>query len=62
MHSITISRSIHVRKPMLRVSDLVVSSFETQSSTVRLPQTDTTNEQTPDTSCFDCPVGLPGTE
>jgi hypothetical protein len=47
-----------MRKPVLRVTDLVVASFETQSSTVGGPKTDT-NEQTPDTSCFDCPVGLP---
>jgi hypothetical protein len=48
-----------MRKPVLRVTDLVVASFETQSSTFGSPKTDTTNEQTPDTSCFDCPVGLP---
>jgi len=47
-----------MRKPVLRVSDLVVASFETQSSTASLPKT-ATNEQTPDTSCFDCPIGLP---
>jgi len=50
---------MHVIKPVLSLSDLVVSSFETQSSIERLPATDTTNEQTPDTSCFDCPIGLP---
>jgi len=50
---------MHVIKPVLSLSDLVVSSFETQSYVGRLPETDKTNEQTPDTSCFDCPVGLP---
>jgi len=48
-----------VIKPVLSLSDLVVSSFETQSHVERLPVTDKTNEQTPDTSCFDCPIGLP---
>ncbi len=48
-----------MRATRLSIADLVVSSFETSQSSIRLPQTDTTNEQTPDTSCFDCPIGVP---
>jgi hypothetical protein len=48
-----------VRTARLSIADLVVSSFETSQSTIRVPQTDTSNEQTPDTSCFDCPIGVP---